>query len=68
MKDWKAAVITWEKGDDIVIERREGAERYYEGACGVCGAPGRGRIMPDGTKLGPLCDACRMEMQKELAI
>jgi len=67
MKDWHAAVRTWEDGDDVVIERRDAGVEYYDAPCGLCGAPGRGEIEPDGKRLIAMCPKCHGEMERELA-
>lgn len=65
MKDWRAAVRTWENsGDGVKYAAGAGAEagnEWYSGPCGVCGKPGHGLIV-DGEKYEPVCADCKREM------
>jgi hypothetical protein len=72
IKDWKAAVRTWEnEGDGVKFEAREsdapvlGAS--YAGACCVCGRPGRGMVV-DGRKLEPFCRECEQGVNQATGV
>jgi len=72
IKDWKAAVRTWEnEGDGVKFEAREsdapvlGAS--YAGACCVCGRPGRGMVV-DGRKLEAFCRECEQGVDQATGV
>jgi hypothetical protein len=66
IKDWRAAVRTWEGREDGVALEDDAAApeqvEWYVGECCVCGKPGRGKVV-DGRKLEPWCAACAEELE-----